>query len=126
MLEGLQRLHDEAPGSVPRVEGWPDPTLRLIPGRDLADDCVREMRRDVEGFTLYGYLAWRNPIGLGSGLVFARDRFEEDVKAYAAAAAKLLPHYEGWALWRFAPPPGQPSAMPVLSLVRPASEDGGP
>ncbi len=118
VLEGLQRLQDEAPDSVPRVAGWPDPTLKLIPGRDLADDCLREMQRDLEGFTLYGYLAWRNAIGLNSGLVFARDRFEEN--------DELLPLYEGWAVWRFAPPPGQPNARPVLSLVRPASEDGGP
>jgi len=76
VLQGLQRLQDEAPDSVRRVEGWPDPTLKLIPGRDLAADCMREMQRDLDGFTLYGYLAWRNPIGLNSGLVFARDRFE--------------------------------------------------
>ena len=116
VLVGLDSLEAATPDSVPHVEGWPDPTLKLIPGRALADDCLQEMRRDLGGFTLYGYLAWRNPIGLNSGLVFARDRFEEN--------DELLPLYEGWEVWRFAPPTGQPNALPVLTLLRPAEGSG--
>jgi hypothetical protein len=68
------------------------------------------MRRDTAGFTLYGYLVWRNPVGLRSGLVFARDLGERN--------AELLAGYPGWPVWRWAPPPGEPNSRPTLTRLR--------
>ncbi len=72
-------------------------------------ECEAEMRRDLEGFTLYGSLAWRNAVGLNSGVVFARDLYERN--------ESLLADYRGWPIWRYAPPKGEPSAMPVLAAI---------
>jgi hypothetical protein len=96
---------------------WPDPSLRLRPG-PVAPVCVSEMRRDLDGFTLYANLAWRNRIGLREGIVFARDLFERN--------NLLFERYRGWPVWRYAPPTGQPDAMPVLTRVpNPFSGESG-
>ncbi|MGH7605805.1 MAG: hypothetical protein ACREME_00570, partial [Gemmatimonadales bacterium] len=109
----LDELIAANPTAAPKMEGWPDPTLRLHRDRAPTPECERELRRDLAGFTLYGHLAWRNAIGLDSGLVFARDLYERN--------GELLARYPGWQVWRYAPPTGRPNARPELTLVRPAT-----
>jgi len=110
----LEAMTAAAQGPAPPVPGWPDPTLRLRGAPEtLPLACRVEMRRDLQGFTPYGPLAWRNTVGLQSGIVFARDLFERN--------ALLLEDYEGWEVWRYAPPAGDPDGLPALSRVRPAS-----
>lgn len=89
---------------------WPDPSLRLRQRATIPESCKIEMERDLQGFTLYGHLGWRNRIGLDSGLVFARDLYERNTE--------LLARYEGWQVWRYAPPPDDPEGTPVLTLIR--------
>lgn len=101
------------PDTLPVVDRWPDPTLRLDPTQPLSAHCREEMRRDLAGFTLFGNLAWRNPIGLDRGIVFARDLFERN--------DELLASYAGWEVWRYAPPAGDPGSRPVLTRVRPGA-----
>ena len=117
LVDGLERIGD-APGPPPQSRpDWPDPTLRLRRG-PIPADCVAQMRRDLEGFTLYGSLAWRNPVGLQQGIVFARDMHEWN--------DALLARYQGWAVWRYAPPSGQPQSKPVLRRVEvPLAADSG-
>ncbi|MEJ2238558.1 MAG: hypothetical protein P8X82_09700 [Gemmatimonadales bacterium] len=106
-----QRLRILMQSRGPELEtraDWPDPGLRLRPG-PIAPECVLEMRRDLEGFTLYANLEWRNSIGLKEGIVFARDLFERN--------DDLFEQYPGWPVWRYAPPSGEPDAMPVLTRV---------
>ncbi len=104
------------PPPPPRMESWPDPSIKL---RSTPPEvCQVELRRDLAGFTLYGYLAWRNPVGLDSGIVFARDMFERN--------DQILRHYPGWEVWRYAPPAGRPDTLPVLVRVRPADGAGAP
>ena len=105
-LELLVERGAEAP---PRLETWPDPTIRLRTEAALTEDCRKELDRDLRGFTLYGYLAWRNAVGLSSGVVFARDMYEEN--------GALLARYVGWELWRFAPEVSARTAPPVLTRV---------
>jgi hypothetical protein len=111
VVQDLERFL-ERPDSAPRVEGWPDPTLRLHRRDAMPPECQVELRRDLRGFTVYGTLAWRNPLGLDSGIVYARDLHERN--------ELLLSRYRGWELWRYAPPEGAPLAMPVLSRITPA------
>jgi hypothetical protein len=113
VVSRLEALVEGGGPPVPRVPGWPDPALRIRRDRPVSAECRSEMKRDLDGFTLYGHLAWRNAIGLESGIVFARDRYEEN--------DKLLSHYEDWPLWQYAPPRGQPAALPVLSGPRSAA-----
>jgi hypothetical protein len=105
-----------APPAPPRLERWPDPSIRLRSGSTPPEVCQAELRRDLMGFSLYGYLAWRNKIGLDSGVVFARDLFERN--------DELLTRYPGWEVWRYAPPPGRPDTLAVLTRVRPATGEG--
>ncbi|MGH7671605.1 MAG: hypothetical protein ACREMC_01805, partial [Gemmatimonadales bacterium] len=106
----LTALVRASPAPAPQLGGAPDPTLRLRSDRPLDPACGRELQRDAAGFTLFGYLAWRNPIGLNSGIVFARDLYERNEELFA--------RYPGWAMWRYAPPPGgPPDAPPVLTRV---------
>ncbi|MGD8726731.1 MAG: hypothetical protein PVH40_03750, partial [Gemmatimonadales bacterium] len=112
----LERLARAQPVPVPKVPSWPDPTLRLTPGQPVADVCEVEMRRDLAGFTLYATLAWRNPVGLGSGIVYASDLFQDN--------DALLSRYSGWPVWRYAPPDGDPATLPELTLVDPGNTDG--
>ncbi|HEV8305571.1 MAG TPA: glycosyltransferase family 39 protein [Gemmatimonadales bacterium] len=106
----LEALADATPEPVPTVTGWPDRWVRLRPGRAPDPACQRGLQRDLAGFTLYSQLAWRNAIGLASGIVFARDLAERN--------AELLARYPGWPVWRWAPPPGHPDAAPVLTRLR--------
>ena len=107
----LEALVQASPVPAPQLGTAPDETLHLRGDRPLDPACRRELQRDAAGFTLFGYLAWRNPIGLNSGIVFARDLYERD--------AELFAHYPGWAIWRYAPPAGGPAdAPPVLTVVR--------
>jgi hypothetical protein len=69
------------------------------------------LTRDRDGFTVFANLGWRNDVDLDSGIVFARDLFERN--------DALLTRYRGWDLWRWAPPPGQPDALPVLVRLNP-------
>lgn len=96
----------------PLLTDWPDPSVRLRPGYSPPESCQVELRRDLAGFTLYGHLAWRNPLGLDSGVVFARDLFEHN--------DRVLARYPGWDVWRYAPPADAPRALPVLSRLPPA------
>ncbi len=114
VIDSLERRHDAAAVAAPLVAGAPDPTLRLWPTQALAPECLVEIERDRGGFTLYGSLAWRNPVGLHGGLVFARDRYDRN--------PLLLQRYEGWEVWRFAPPPDDPEAAPTLSRLGRAEE----
>ncbi len=107
VTQALERLIRNSDPPAPRVPDWPDPALRLDPAKTQDAGCRLEMRRDLKGFTLYGHLAWRNPIGLDDGIVFARDRYDEN--------DKLFDRYAGWPVWRYAPPPEQPGAPPVLA-----------
>jgi hypothetical protein len=93
----------------PLVAAWPDPTLRLDPNRPLTPTCRAELQRDLAGFTLYGNLAWRNEVGLGSGVVFARDMIELN--------GPLLARYADWPIWHYTPLPERPLGAPVLSRV---------
>ena len=95
---------------VAPIRNWPDPSLRLRQWDSIPADCNREMQRDLRGFTLYGHLAWRNAVGLDSGVVFARDLYEDN--------AELFARFEDWQVWRYAPPVDDPTGEPVLTLVR--------
>lgn len=106
----LENIVATAPEAPPRVTQWLDPTIRLRDAQNLPAACRRELRRDLSGFTLYGPFAWRNPVGLDSGIVFARDLFDEN--------PRLLARYPGWEVWRYAPPPNDPLTMPVLTRIR--------
>jgi hypothetical protein len=106
----LQALMQASPAPAPQRRDASDETLHLRGDRPLDPGCAREVQRDAAGFTLFGYLAWRNPVGLHSGLVFARDLGERN--------AELLAQYPGWPVWRWAPPPGAPDARPVLTRTR--------
>jgi len=75
----------------------------------MPTECRIELERDLRGFALYGSLAWRNAVGLDTGIVFARDLFERN--------GWLYDRYPDWQVWRYAPPPGQPDAPPVLTRV---------
>jgi hypothetical protein len=105
----LDQVVQRTPAPAPEVEGWPDPTLRLTPGRALPPRCEQEMARDLAGFTVYGNLAWRNAVNRDRGLVFARDLYERNAETFTL--------YGGWDVWRYAPPFGQPNAMPVLTRI---------
>ena len=78
----LRGIMDTASTAPPMLTQWPDYTIRLRPGAP-APVCQVELRRDLHGFTLYGNLAWRNALGLHSGIVFARDMFDRDSLLYA-------------------------------------------
>jgi hypothetical protein len=93
------------------VPGWPDPTLRLWPRDTIPSECGVEMDRDQAGFTLYGAHAWRSPVGLDAGIVYARDLFEHN--------GALLARYPGWEVWRFAPVGGW-GTPPALRRAAPA------
>jgi hypothetical protein len=114
--EALEQLIRAQTIPVPKVPSWPDPTLRLTPGEPVSETCETEMRRDLSGFTLYTTLAWRNPVGLASGIVYARDLFE--------ANDELLARYPGWPVWRYAPRDGDPASLPEMHLVS-AGDSGG-
>ena len=92
--------------AAPLVPNWPDPTLRLDPGRTVSPRCRRELELDLAGFTLYANLAWRNAVGRDRGVVFARDM--------PGANDALLAQYPGWPIWSYAPPEGSPQGLPVL------------
>ncbi|MBI4500106.1 MAG: glycosyltransferase family 39 protein [Gemmatimonadetes bacterium] len=103
----VSRLDHETSAPVARIPGAPDPSLRLRTDRPLAAECRTELERDLDGFTVYGNLAWRNPVVLDHGIIFARDRHAQNTE--------LLTHYPGWDVWRFAPPPGRPNDIPILT-----------
>lgn len=115
-LEALLAAALARPDTLPSLRGWPDHTLRLEPGRPIPEECWREMRRDLDGFTTYGNLGWRNPLGLHSGLVFARDLRERN--------GELFARYRGWEVWRFAPPPDRPDTLPMLRPLGSIDADG--
>jgi hypothetical protein len=93
----------------PLVPDWPDPTLRLDPQRPVTATCRTELGRDVAGFTLYGNLAWRNAVGLGEGIVFARDMIELN--------GPLLARYADWPVWHYTPAADRPLGPPILTPV---------
>lgn len=103
----LRELISVTPVPAPKVAGWPDESLRLQRGYIPPPVCQIELNRDQQGFTLFGNLVWRNAVGLRSGIVFARDLYQRN--------PLLLAEYPGWEVWRYAPPPGQPDAPPVLT-----------
>jgi hypothetical protein len=114
VIDSLERRFDAAAEAAPLVLGSRDPTLRLWPARELAPSCAEQLEHDRSGFTLYGSLAWRNPVGLRDGIVFARDRFEQN--------EQLLAGYSGWEVWRFAPPVEEPEAEPRVRRLGQAEE----
>jgi len=105
VTQSLETALAATPDPVPRVSATPDPSLRLRPDRALPPDCASEVRRDLAGFTTYGSLAWRNSVDLETGIVFARELPDDST---------LVARYRGWERWRFAPPAGQPTALPTL------------
>jgi hypothetical protein len=105
-LEALMRA---TPGPAPQLGTAADETLHLRGDRPLDPACRRELERDAAGFTLFGYLVWHNPIGLASGIVFARDLYDRNDELFA--------RYPGWPVWRWAPPAGEPDARPTLTRV---------
>lgn len=108
--EGLEALIRATPVPVPQIRNAPDETLHLRADRPLDPACRRELEHDAAGFTLYGYLGWRNPVGLDAGLVFARDLYDRNDELFA--------RYAGWDVWRYAPPAGgPPDARPVLTRI---------
>jgi hypothetical protein len=110
LVERLEQALRETVMPVQLVAGWPDPTLRMRSRDTIPGVCQAEMAHDREGIALYGNLVWRNPVHLDSGIIYARDLFERnDI---------LLARYDGWPVWRYAPPDGEPNAAPVLTLVR--------
>jgi hypothetical protein len=111
LVERLERELRETTAPVQPVANWPDPTLRMRSRETIPEACQTEMRRDLDGIALYAPLVWRNPVGLGSGIIYARDLFEHNEVLFA--------RYDGWPLWRYAPPAGEPDAPPVMTLVRP-------
>ncbi len=106
----LQATLDTVTVPPPLERTWPDPTVRFRRGYTPPETCQVELRRDLAGFTLFGHLAWRNAVGLGRGVVFARDLFELN--------RPLLERYAGWEVWRYAPPPERPHGRPVLTRLR--------
>ena len=110
LVERLEQALRETGAPVHPVAGWPDPALRMRSWDTIPGACQAEMRRDLEGIALYGNLVWRNPVRLDSGIIYARDLFERN--------EVLLARYDGWPVWRYAPPAGEPNAAPVLTLVR--------
>jgi hypothetical protein len=50
-----------------------DPTLRLRPDTELTESCVRELRRDSQGYTIFAPHLPANSPGLDAPLVMARD-----------------------------------------------------
>jgi hypothetical protein len=110
LVAGFEAMVAGSTTEPPRLRDAPDPWVRLWPRDSLPEECVRELRRDYSGFTLYGNLGWRNDIGLASGIVFARDLYEHNTELFA--------RYPGWEVWRWAPPAGQPDSTPVLQLIR--------
>jgi hypothetical protein len=50
-----------------------DPSVRVDTTRTLPPPCVREVERDVAGYTVYETLMWRNDPWLRDGVVYARD-----------------------------------------------------
>jgi len=111
-LEALLVVAAERPDTLTHVVRWPDPTLRLDPAHPLSSECAAEMRRDLDGFTTFGQLAWRNPVNLRDGIVFARDLPE--------LRDSLMSMYADRPIYRWAPPPATPDSLPVLTLMRPA------
>lgn len=109
-MRRLETLIQASPVPVPQLRDAPDETLHLRGDRPLDPACEREVRRDAAGYTLFGYLVWRNPVGLDSGIVFARDLYDRN--------AELFARYPGWPVWRYAPPAGgPPDAPPVLTMI---------
>ena len=100
-------LENRGAVEAPRLEGWPDPTVRATPGNVITEACRREMQRDQRGFTLYEPLAWRNAVELDDGIVFARD--------LVGGNGPLLERFRGWPLWRYAPAQNDPKGLPVLT-----------
>ncbi|MCZ6918870.1 MAG: hypothetical protein O7I93_18995 [Gemmatimonadetes bacterium] len=116
LVERLERELRETRAPVHPVANWPDPTLRMRSWDTIPEACQTEMRRDRDGIALYAPLVWRNPVGLDSGIIYARDLFEHN--------EVLLARYDGWPLWRYAPPAGEPNAPPVLTPLRPGDPSG--
>jgi hypothetical protein len=112
-VEGLSRA---TVTPVSRIPGAPDPTLRVRTDRPLPEECRAELVRDLQGFTVFGNLAWRNPVGLDRGIIFARDQHDRNTE--------LLSRHPGWPVWRFAPPPGHPTDPPVLTRSSVSREPG--
>lgn len=50
-----------------------DPTLRLRPGSELSESCVRELRHDGQGYTIFAPHLPANSPALDSPLLIARD-----------------------------------------------------
>lgn len=96
---------------VQPIRDWPDPTVRLRTRDALPRACRVEMNRDLQGFAIYGHLAWHNDIDLDTGLVFARDLYELNHALFA--------RYPEWPVWRYAPLSSDPNAPPVLTLLAP-------
>jgi hypothetical protein len=116
VVDSLENMLARTGPSVAPIANWPDPSLRLRPRETIPEECRIEMNRDLQGFTLFGHLAWRNAVGLESGVVFARDLHDRN--------GELLARYEGWEVWRYAPLPDDPNSVPVLTRLR--SAQGSP
>ena len=105
----LERATQDAVPATPRVPGAPDPSLRLRTDRTLPPTCQTELQRDLAGFTVYGNLAWRNPVDLESGNVWARNLFDRN--------AGLLEQYPDREVYRWTPGSAHPDSLPRLTRV---------
>lgn len=61
-----------------------DPTLRLRSGAELTEACVRELRRDGEGYTIFAPHLLVNSPGLDAPLLIARDLGDHNAALRAA------------------------------------------
>ena len=102
-------MADNRPDVFP-IEGWPYETLRLRVRDDIPEECTLQLQRDIDGFTAFGNLAWKNSVDRRSGIVFARDLFERN--------GELLSQYPGWEVWRWAPTSSDPLGPPRLSRLQ--------
>lgn len=109
----LEAMIRATPNPARTLDNAPDPSVRLRSRSRLPQECEVELRRDFEGFSLYGAFGWRNAVTLDSGILFARDLYERN--------GELLARYPGWEVWRLAPPKGEPEKLPVLTKIRTGS-----
>jgi hypothetical protein len=96
----------------------PDQSVRVDTTASLPERCLREIREDEAGFTVYGTLIWRNDPWLTTGTIYARDFGPERNR-------RLQARYPARRSYLYAPASPEPGALPVLSpLAEPGRRAG--